>query len=83
MTAAPARKQISKRLGRRDLAKQADAILRRAHCDVVTGAKKDSAYRRAKRAQQKHVGRCWRARSKKIGKLGAASPVRTIPPEGA
>jgi hypothetical protein len=48
-------------MGALDLAKQADAMLQRANCDVVTGAKKDRAYRRAKRAQQKHVGRRWRA----------------------
>ncbi len=60
-----------------DLPKQADAILRRAHCDAVTGAKKDRAFRRNERAEHKRFGRHWRARQKKLGKLGPASGVTT------
>jgi hypothetical protein len=70
---------ISKKGNRRlDLAKQADAILNRAHCDTVTGAEKDRQYHRNKRAERKRLGRQWRGREKKLGKLGPASDVRTI-----
>jgi hypothetical protein len=65
-----------------ELAKEASAILKRARCDAMTGAKKDRDYRRNKRAESKRVGRQWRAKQKKLGKFGAASPVRNIPPEG-
>jgi hypothetical protein len=78
MTAAPPTKQTS----RRDLAKQAAAILKRARCDTTTGAKQDRKYRCEKRAESKRFARLWRARSKKLGKFGAASPVRNIPPDG-
>lgn len=62
----------------RDLAHQADAILIRANCDTTTGEKQDRQYRRNKRAESKRVARLLRARSKKLGKFGAASPVRSI-----
>jgi hypothetical protein len=63
---------------RLELAKQADAILKRARFDAMTGAKKDRDYRRNKRAESKRRGRQWRERQKKLGKLGSASAVRTI-----
>jgi hypothetical protein len=62
------------------LAKEADAILERANCDTTTGAKQDRPYRRNKRAESKRLARHRRTRSKRLGKFGAASPVRTIPP---
>jgi hypothetical protein len=64
-----------------ELANEASAILKRAHCDARSGAKKDKQYRRNKSAQNKRFGRHWRDRRKKLGKFGAASPVRSIPPE--
>jgi hypothetical protein len=67
---------------RRELAKQGDAILKRARCNTMTGAVKDKHYRRNKRAENERLARHWRAKRKKYGKLGAASPVRTIPPDG-
>jgi hypothetical protein len=73
----------AKRRSRRDLAKEARAILKRARCDIITGAKKDGRYRLNKRAQSKRLGRHWRAQRKALGKLGAASPVRIIPPNAA
>jgi hypothetical protein len=69
----------AKRRSRRDLAKEARAILKRARCDIITGAKKDGRYRLNKRAQSKCLGR----QRKALGKLGAASPVRIIPPDAA
>jgi hypothetical protein len=47
----------------------------------MTGAKKDHHYRRNKSAEKKRLRYHWRARTKKLGRLGAASPVRIIPPE--
>jgi hypothetical protein len=64
------------------LAQQADAILKRARCDPETGAKQDRKYRRNKRAERKRFARLARARSKKLGKFGAASSVRNISPDG-
>jgi hypothetical protein len=61
-----------------NLTKQADAILKRARCDIVTGARKDKQYRRNKRAERKRLGRHWRAKTQKLGKLGPASPVRPV-----
>jgi hypothetical protein len=61
-----------------NLAQQADAILRGAHFDTTTSAKEDRQYRRKKRAESKRFARLLRARSKKLGKFGAASPVRNI-----
>ena len=78
MTDAPA---IIRR-SRRHLAKEGDAILKRARCDTMTAAKQDRQYRRNKRAESKRFGRHRRAERKKLGKFGAASPVRTIPPDG-
>ena len=49
---------------RLDLAKQADAILRRAHCDTVTSAKMDRQYRRDKNAKRKRFAGHWRAKQK-------------------
>jgi hypothetical protein len=63
-----------------DLAKQADAILKGACCDTVIAAKIDKHYRRQKRAESK-LRRRWRAKRKKLGKFGAASPIREILPE--
>jgi len=61
-----------------DLARQADAMLRRARCDTVTGAKKDRQYHRAKKAERKRLARLSRARRKKLGTFGLPSPVKTI-----
>lgn len=69
------------RPSRLNLAKQADVILKRAGCDA-TGAKKDKSYQRQKRAKAKWLRRCQRAKAKKFGKLGAASPVKIIPANG-
>jgi hypothetical protein len=66
--------------GCHDLAKQANAILRRARCDVITGAHKDKFYHRSKRAQARRFGRQRRVKLKKLGTLGAASPVRVVDP---
>jgi hypothetical protein len=64
---------------RADLAKQASAILRRAGCDALTGAKqKNRDYRRNKRAEHELAARHWRKRQKQFGKFGPASPVRMI-----
>ncbi len=63
---------------RRELAEQADEILRWARCDTVGGAKKDKRYRRSKRAETKRYAPHWRAKQKQLGKLGPASPVRRI-----
>jgi hypothetical protein len=71
---------MSERRTHRDLAKQASAILKRARCDAMTGAKKDRNYRRNKRAENKRLRRRRRARDKQLGTFGAASPVRTIDP---
>jgi hypothetical protein len=61
-----------------DLAKDADAILRHARHDTVTAAKIDKHYHRQKRAESKRLRRHWRAKRKKLGKFGAASPIRDI-----
>ena len=63
---------------RLDLAKQADAILRRAHCDTVTSAKMDRQYCRDKSAERKRFARHRRAKQKQLGTFGPASPVRTL-----
>jgi hypothetical protein len=65
-----------------NLVQQADAILKGARFDPMTGGKQDRQYRRNKRAESKRFGRHRRAERKKLGKFGAASPVRTIPPDG-
>jgi hypothetical protein len=64
---------------KRELLLKGSAILRRARRDAVTGAKKDRPYHLNKRAQNKRLGRHWRAKHKALGKLGAASPVRIVP----
>jgi hypothetical protein len=61
-----------------DLAQAGAALLKRDHRDAVTAAKIDKHYRRNKRAESKRLGRHWRAKRKKLGSLGPASPVRTI-----
>lgn len=66
---------------RLDLAKAANVLLKGARCDVMTGARKDRDYDRNKRAESKRLSRHRRARAKMLGKFGAASPVRDIPPE--
>jgi hypothetical protein len=63
--------------------KAADAILKRSRCDAMTGAKIDKKYRRDKRAESKHLGRRWREKTRKLGKLGPASPVRHVEMEKA
>ena len=63
---------------RLNLAKQADAILRRARCDTVTSAKMDRQYRRDKSAERKRFARHWRGTQKQLGTFGPASPVRTL-----
>jgi hypothetical protein len=73
----------AKRPSRLDLAKQARAILKRAYCNAISGAKKNRRYRRNRNAENKVSGRYYRAGTKKLGKLGAASPVRMIPPDAA
>ena len=64
-----------------DLSKAADSILKRAHCDTVTGARMDKQYGRKKLAERNRLGRHRRAKTKKLGKFGAASPVRNVLPE--
>jgi hypothetical protein len=51
-------------MNRRDLLKQAEAILKRARCDIVSGATKDRDWRRTKRAESKVFGRHWRDKQK-------------------
>jgi hypothetical protein len=74
---------IPPRHTRLDLAKQADAILKRARHDAMTGAKIDQQYRRQKRAESVRRARRWRAKRKKLGTFGPASPVRRIEVEKA
>jgi hypothetical protein len=63
----------------RDLAREGDAILRRAHIDTFTGEKKDKQYKRNKRAERKAYTRQWRKKQAKLGtSFGAASPVRSV-----
>jgi hypothetical protein len=38
----------------------------------------DKRYHRKKRAELKKRARQWRAKTKKLGKFGAASPVRVV-----
>jgi hypothetical protein len=73
----------AKRRSRIELLLDGSEILRRARRDAVTGAKKDRPYRLNKNAENKRRGRHWRAKRKALGKLGAASPVRIIPPNAA
>jgi hypothetical protein len=47
----------------------------------MTGAKIDKQYRRNKHAESKRLGRHWRAKGKKLGSLGPASPVRPVEKE--
>jgi hypothetical protein len=63
-------------VNRTDLIKQATAILKGAGFDDMTGEKWDKQYRRNKRAKQKITIQRWRERTKRLGKFGAASPVR-------
>ncbi len=66
------------------LARAADAILKRAGFDAMTGiAKNDKRFQRNKRAKQKRAARSWRERIKKFGKFGAASPARRVEPDYA
>ena len=78
MTDAPA---ITRPHSRLDLAKEGDAILKRARCDAMTGAKKDPQYRRNKRTESKRLARRWREKLKKLETLGPASPARSITPD--
>jgi hypothetical protein len=64
-----------------DLAKAGSALLKRDRCDAMTGAKIDKQYRRNKHAESKRLGRHWRAKGKKLGSLGPASPVRPVEKE--
>jgi hypothetical protein len=61
-----------------NLVQQADAILKGARFDIMTGGEQDRRYRRKKRAESKRLARLWRARNKKLGKFGGASRVRNI-----
>jgi hypothetical protein len=61
-----------------EFAKAGSALLKRDHRDGVSGAKLDKQYRRNKRAESKRLGRHWRAKRKKLGSLGPASPVRPV-----
>lgn len=63
---------------RHKLTKEADAILKRACCDTVTGAKHDRQYRRNKAAEAKRLAHYRRTRQKRLGTFGPASPARTI-----
>ncbi len=72
---------MSTKRSRLDLAKEGDAILKRARCDTVTGAQKDRNYRRNRRAERKRFARRWREKRKKLGKFGPASSVRVIEQE--
>jgi hypothetical protein len=71
------------RRSRVELAKEGDEILKHAHCDTVTGGKKDRTYRRNKRAESKSRARRWRAKQKTLGTFGRASPGRRIEVEKA
>jgi hypothetical protein len=62
---------------------EADAILRCARYDSVSGAKKDQHYNRKKRAEARWLARRRAGNAKRLGKLGAASPVRIIAPRMA
>jgi hypothetical protein len=64
------------------LAQQADALLRHAQCDIVSGASKDRQYCRDARAKAKRLSAHRRAKTKRLGKFGAASPVRHVTPDG-
>jgi hypothetical protein len=66
-----------------EYAKAADAILKRSRCDAITGARKDHEYRRKKRAESRRLARHWRKKTRKLGKLGPASPVKRIDMEKA
>src|SRR6516165_4419779 len=65
------------------LLRQADQMLRKARCDTVTGERKDHSYKLRKRAELKRARRLTRRKQWKLGKLGAASPVRRIEPGDA
>jgi hypothetical protein len=63
---------------RLDMTRQGDAILKRARYDSITGALKDRQYYRNKNAEQRRRARHSRARRKKLGRFGPASPARRI-----
>jgi hypothetical protein len=73
---APSSHLVSPKLA---LCKQADALLRDAGCDTMSGARKDRAYHRNKCAESRRMRRHYRARCKRLGKFGKASSVRFIP----
>jgi hypothetical protein len=78
-TAQASRSSPQPKQSRLDLAREADAILRRAHTDTLTGAVKDKHYRRNKRAESKYFLRHWRKKQARLGtSFGAASPVRSV-----
>jgi hypothetical protein len=55
-------------------------LLKAARCDVITGEKKDRAYKKKKRIEVRRANRRARAWAKQLGKLGPASEVRIIEP---
>lgn len=61
---------------RLDLAREGDAILRRARFDAFTGMRKNRDFRRNKKAEGKILHRLRREKEAKLGK--PASPVRMI-----
>jgi hypothetical protein len=65
------------------LMKAADELLRKANCDALTGERKDREYEMKTRAASKRARRLMRLKEREFGKLGAASRVRRIEPEGA
>ena len=65
---------------RHDLSKQASAILKKSGFDAFTGVEKNKQFHRSKRARQKKASRRWRECTRKLGKLGPASPTRRIDP---
>jgi hypothetical protein len=67
---------------RRELMHDADALLRKANRDIITGQKKDAAYRKRERWRTRRAKR--RAAEKaKLGTFGPASEVRTVKPDPA
>jgi hypothetical protein len=67
------------KLTKLELREWSDEILRDAHCDALTGEKKDRAYKRKRQAKKREYRareRWFGKKSEPFGKLGAASKVR-------
>jgi hypothetical protein len=67
---------------KQNLMKQADALLKAANCDAITGELKDRRYRHQRAKLRKYRDRA-RDQRKLLGLLRPASPVRTISVEGS